>query len=99
MYYIMIVVETLIWDTWNVAHIALHALGPEEVEEVCQGDFWASETYGGRLRIVGPDVSGNLLTIILAPQQEPGVYYVVTARSAARKERRRYRELKGGEHG
>ena len=92
----VISVEELVWDAWNVGHIAVHGLSPDDVEEVCRGDFWASETYAGRLRVVGPNASGNLLTVILAPQQQAGVYYVVTARPAARKERRRYRELKGG---
>jgi uncharacterized DUF497 family protein len=91
-----VVVERLVWDAWNIAHIARHDVTPDEVEEVCQGEFWSSETHSGRLRIVGPAASGNLLTVILAPQQEQGAYYVVTARPASRKERRGYRELKAG---
>jgi uncharacterized DUF497 family protein len=91
-----VVVEQIIWDAWNVEHIDRHGVTPAEVEEVCRGEFWSSETYGGRLRIVGPTASNNLLTVILAPQEGEGIYYVVTARPASRKERRRYRELKGG---
>jgi hypothetical protein len=35
----MIFIRRLIWDAWNVAHIARHAVVPEEVEQVCHGDF------------------------------------------------------------
>ena len=70
---------------------------PEDVEEMCHRDPIIDETYGGRIRVIGPTTSGNLLTAILAPQTEPGVYYVVTARPAARKERRLYRERKDEE--
>ena len=87
----------LIWDDWNIAHIARHAVVPEEVEQVCQGLPMFSETYGDRLRVVGPTRRRRMLTIILAPK-EAGFYYPVTARPASRKERRRYQELlKGGE--
>jgi hypothetical protein len=36
-----------------------------------------------------------MLTVILAPTDEPGIYYPVTARPADRKERRQYREQRG----
>jgi uncharacterized DUF497 family protein len=82
----------LIWDTWNVAHIARHNVIPEEVEEVCHGRaFFSENTYKGRLRVIGPNAAGRVLTVILAPEGE-GMYYPVTARTASRKERQRYRE-------
>jgi hypothetical protein len=37
-----------------------------------------------------------MLAVILDPEEEEGVYYPVTARPASRKERRLYREQKGG---
>lgn len=92
----MITVRRLTWDDWNVAHIARHGVTPEDVEEVCQGDYLVRQTYQGRFLVIGPSTSGNLLSAILAPEGE-GVYYVVTARPAAKKERRIYRQLKGGE--
>jgi uncharacterized DUF497 family protein len=88
----MLVVRRLIWDTWNVAHIARHRVTPEEVEEVCQGTPVTSTTYKGRLRVVGPTADGRMLTAILAPTGAPGVYYPITARPADRKERRGYEE-------
>jgi uncharacterized protein len=88
----MLSVRRLIWDAWNVAHIARHDVIPEEVEEVCHDEPITSETYKGRLRVVGLTQSGRILTVILAPTPDAGVYYPITARPADRKERRNYRE-------
>jgi len=35
----MIAIRRLRWDAWNIAHIARHAVAPEEVEQVCHGNF------------------------------------------------------------
>jgi uncharacterized DUF497 family protein len=91
----MLFVRRLIWDTWNIAHIARHDVIPDEVEEVCHGQPMTSQTYKGRLRVVGPTRSRRMLTVILAPTEEPGVYYPVTARPADRKERRGYEQQRG----
>ncbi len=91
----MLIIRRLLWDAWNVAHIARHAVTPEEVEEVCQGRPWTSQTYKERIRVIGPTRAGRMLTVILAPQADIGVYYTVTARPASRKERRAYREWIG----
>jgi uncharacterized protein len=91
----MLFVRRLIWDTWNIAHIARHDVIPDEVEDVCHGQPVTSETYKGRIRVVGPTRSHRMLTVILAPTDEPGVYYPVTARPADRKERRSYEQQRG----
>ena len=94
----MILVRELVWDVWNVAHIARHEVTPEEVEEVeevCWGFTHSSRTYQGRLRVIGQTVSGRTLTVILAPVQTE-IYYPVTARPASRRERRTYRESEKG---
>jgi hypothetical protein len=41
----MIFIRRLVWDSWNVAHIARHEVTPDEVEEVCHGEHIASQTY------------------------------------------------------
>jgi predicted DNA binding CopG/RHH family protein len=69
----MLSVRRLVWDPWNVDHIARHQVTPEQVEEVCHGPNWTSSTYAGRLRVIGPDKSSTMLAVILAPR-EPGVY-------------------------
>lgn len=91
----MLFVRRLIWDSWNIAHIARHDVIPDEVEEVCHGQPVSSQTYKGRLRVVGPTRSHRLLTVILAPTEERGTYYPVTARPADRKERRHYEQQRG----
>lgn len=90
------VVTKLIWDTWNVDHIARHSVMPDEVEEVCKKSFFASQTYERRIRIIGKTRSGKILTIILAPKGR-NEYYPVTARSASHSEQRIYIEKEGGE--
>lgn len=93
----MLTVRRLIWDPWNVAHIARHAVAPEEVEEVCHGDPLVQRGYQGRVALIGPTSSGRLLAVVLDPEGR-GVYYPVTARPASRKERALYRQEKGGEN-
>ncbi len=90
----MITIEKLIWDDYNTGHIARHGVTQQEVEEVCDGDFYTRETHSERLLVIGPDSTGNLLAVVLGLEGD-NTYYVVTARPAAKKERRRYRQLKG----
>ena len=91
----MVFVRELVWDGWNVAHIARHGVTPHEVEAVCRGFTHASRTYKGRLRVIGQTASGRMLTVILAPV-ECEIYYPVTARPASRRERRTYRDSERG---
>ena len=91
----MITVTRLIWDDWNINHSARHGVTLLDVEEVCQGDYLVRQSYHGRMMLIGPNAVGNLLAVILAPEAE-GHYYVVTARPAAKQERRIYRQIKGG---
>lgn len=83
----------MIWDEWNVAHIARHGIAQDEVEEICRSKPLTSATYKGRLRVIGETRMGRMLTAILAPKGK-GVYYPVTARPASRKERKIYQEHK-----
>ena len=85
-------VRRLTWDAWNVRHIARHGVLPPEVEDVCQGPCITREAYAGRIMLIGPTRSGRILAAVLEPQEEQGVYYVVTARSASRRERRLYQQ-------
>jgi len=90
-------IDRLIWDPWNVAHIAEHQVTPEEVEEICQADPLVEAGHTGRILVIGLNKAGRLLTAVLDPEPEQGVYYVVSARAAARKERVLYRAQRGGE--
>lgn len=90
-------IRRLVWDAWNIAHIARHDVQPEQVEEVCHGLPMASATYARRIRLVGPTATRLMLTVILGPTEENGVYYPVTARPTSRKEWRLYLAWKEGD--
>ena len=95
---IELTIDTLIWDNWNVQHIARHTVLPEEVEEA------ATDTYavflqakGGRVMMLGR-VKSRLLSVILAKQGDSDNYYVITARDMSKKERTFYRIQKEGQN-
>ena len=90
----MIVIKKLIWDGWNIVHIARHSVTYKEVEEVCHSDYVTFESYKGRFLLIGFTRAGRILTVVLDPEPEEGTYYLVTARSADSKERRLYRAQK-----
>lgn len=91
----MMLVRRLVWDAWNVAHIARHGVTPGEAEEVCQGPHIIRQAYKGRVMLIGPTSTGRILVVILE-REGPETYYPVTARPASRGERRLYQEG-GGE--
>ncbi len=88
----MLVIRQLVWDAWNIEHIAQHNVTVEEVEEACKGEYSIRETYGGRLLIISPTRNGKLLAIVLAPKEDGGIYYPITAWPASGKLRRIYKQ-------
>lgn len=91
-------IERLVWDAWNVDHIAKHGITRGEVEGAIAGETAARETYKGRVLILGPAPSGRLLAVVIGPVPgEPSAYYTFSARAASRAERRYYRAQIGGE--
>ncbi len=84
------IIRRLIWDEWNIDHIARHNVEPEAVEEVCKSknlfNKWKNETY----RVIGQTEDGRYLTIFLAPRIGQS-YYPVTARDSTEKEKRAFR--------
>jgi hypothetical protein len=67
----MLTIRRLIWDAWNVAHIARHHVIPEEVEEVCHGQPVTSQTSKGRL-MPWVDAPNRMLTVIPGPTDDAG---------------------------
>lgn len=89
----------LVWDNWNLQHIARHGVSQEDVEAVCQGDpMFYRESYKGRLVLLGRGLDGRVLAVVLGPvpNAPDGTYYPFTARPADRSERRAYERQKGG---
>lgn len=87
----MLEIESLVWDDWNVEHIARHDVTPEEVEDACASEILAWPTYRGRFLAIGKTAQDRVLTVVLEPWLEERTYYVITARPASRRERHAYR--------
>jgi len=85
-----IILEQLIWDDWNTGHIKKHKVTRAEVEEAIQRVKTHEEVKNGRFLLIGR-AGSRLLSVILS-QEEGNKYYVVTARDAARKERKHFYE-------
>ena len=81
-----IIVENIIWDSWNREHIGKHGVQPAEVEEAGKQIIYHKRTYGGRYLLIGR--SGFRLLGLVLKRIEPKTYYLVTARDASKKERR-----------
>lgn len=92
----MLVVRKLIWDGWNIQHIARHHVVSDEVETICHNDpvvFRGQKK--GRLVVIGITAEKRLLTIILEPKGR-GQYYPITAYEADIKDTKLFKRLRGG---
>ncbi len=81
-----IVVKKLIWDERNVKHIKKHNVTASEVESTARNTIVHKKAKQGRYLIIGR-VGSRILTVIV-DRKGVGIYYLVTARDAAKKERR-----------
>lgn len=85
----MLSILRLVWDSWNIAHIARHEVTPDEVEEVCHNNPLVQIGKKGRLLVIGFNQEGKMLTVIL-DEESQSIYYPVTARASSKKERKLY---------
>jgi hypothetical protein len=90
-------IHEIIWPDDRIAHIALHDIEPEEVEEVCFGRalILRAKSRGKNpvYYVLGQTEAGRYLFCVII--QFPGDRgYLVTARLMTRKERRRYNRWK-----
>ena len=65
-------------------------MSSEEVIEAVEKIIYHKKTYGNRYLLVGR--TGKRIVSIVVHRKKTGVYYVVTARDAEKKERRRLYE-------
>lgn len=86
---------TLRWTPYNIAHILRHGVRRSEVDEAVAAVALMEPTYGGRYMVLGPTSAGRMLTVVVEPEGA-GVFLVVTARPASRKERRRLAQAQEG---
>lgn len=82
-----IVVKELVWDQANVEHIKKHNVVQDEVEEVAGNIITHKKVKLWRYSIFGR-VGSRMLTVIIK-RRGVGIYYPVTARDSAKKERKR----------
>lgn len=85
-----ITVKKLVWDNWNLNHIQKHKVTREEIEKGVKNFIVHEKAKSGRYALFGR-VKTRILTIIVK-REKTTVYYVVTARDAARKERKKVYE-------
>lgn len=79
-------VKQLIWDEWNIEHIKKHHVSQKEVAKLAENIFLHKKAKLGRYVIIGR-VGSRILSVFIK-RKGVGVYYVVTARDAAKQERR-----------
>ncbi len=92
----MIFVRKLIWDTWNIHHIAKHHILPDEIEEICHGSpLILQGQQKKRLVLIGLTDEQSILTVVLESQGH-GVYYPITAYPSDSHDITLYKHLKGG---
>jgi uncharacterized protein len=91
----MLLIQSLMWETKNISHIARHNVIPEEVDEVCYGNHVVRQSKFGRLFIIGPTLAGRMLTVIIEHRHRD-TFYPVTARDATEKEIKKYKAAIGG---
>jgi uncharacterized protein len=94
----MFELRRLVWDDWNLQHIARHGVTQEDVEVVCHGDpIFYRERYKDRLVLLGRSLDGRVLAVVLGPvpNAPDGTYCPFTARPADRSKRREYHRRKG----
>ena len=94
----MTVIKQLIFDSWNIAHISRHKVTRDEIVEACYSEPLVQQGNKGRLVIIGSTKRGRMIEVVLDPELESDVYYVVTAHTASKKDRELYRKEKGGEN-
>ncbi len=91
---IEITITQLMWDDWNIDHIAWHNVVLEEVElSLSDPQAIFLQAKQGRLMILGL-AKKRLITTVLNAQETIGLYYVITARDMSKKERAFYRSRK-----
>jgi uncharacterized protein len=88
---VRVVIKKLVWDEWNITHIARHGITPNEVEEICRTNSQTEVANKGRMRVTRLTKKRRIISTFLDPEPKDDVYYPVSARDASKKERRSYK--------
>lgn len=87
---IKITIEQLVWDDWNIKHIKKHKVTKEEIEEAITHIVTHRQGYNRRIMLIGR--TGTRILSIVVSKEQLDCYYIVTARDADKKERRKLYE-------
>lgn len=94
----MILIRKLIWDSWNVNHIARHHVVPDEVEALCHRlPVVLRGQQKSRLVLIGQTEEKRILGVVLEARGN-GKYYPITAYDADEHDTLLYRRLRGGDN-
>lgn len=78
--------DSLIWNEWNTEHVLKHGLTKKKVEKAILNIKTFRYGYKGRIILIC-ELNNKFVSIVIDRKVE-GKYYVVTARSSDRKERK-----------
>ena len=90
-----VMVRKLVWDDWNISHLARRQITPEDIEWLLSGMQPRPRFDRGRngtLAVWGKDKRDRYLLLILAERGERA-FYPVTARPMTSREKSRFKEL------
>lgn len=92
-------IDELIVENDRPSHIARHNVTVKEVNEIVNGDYVFIQAKYGRWQLIGKTRRGRFLSIFIGERVKKGIYGLVTARPANKKEKSFYKEitLQGGD--
>lgn len=79
-------IKKLIWDDWNVKHIAKHKVEMDEVEVAAEN--MVAHKRGRNNKYLAMGRSGERILTLVIGREDAGIYYLLTARDSSKKERR-----------
>lgn len=94
-------IEDLDWDDENIAHFARHGLEAEVVARMIERDDWVEVGNKRlhpvhRLRLVGRDRGGAMVTVIVEPTALAGIWRPITGWWSTRGEATLYWKRRSG---
>ena len=91
-----VLIAVLLFSETTIAKLAAHAITPEEIRQVNDGDRVVIANprprVEGSVLMIGPTHGGRILTVVLNPERvDPGAWHVRTAWQASVSQVSRYR--------
>lgn len=80
-------IEKLIWDNFNLNHLSKHGVIKLDIEESIKNVIYHEHSYLDRYIVIVKN-DEKILSLIVS-RKGPKTYYIVSARNASRKERKK----------